>query len=265
MMKHVESILPNGKCWELVWNDEFDGIELDRSKWDFRLHLIQQRHHTFSEDGATLDGNGNLLLTLHEKDGQFYSPHLQTGSNYLDRPGETYCKFAWPVAEIKEPKFMHKYGYYEIRCKLPTQEGWWVAFWLQSPTIGSTLDPVKSGVEVDIMENFTRDDIVLHNNHWDGYGKDHKSVGSGPRKLKETLDGFHVYGLDWSKDGYIYYVDGEESWRVDAPVSDQEQFVLVSTECNGYREGNQPADELKNAVLPDAFVVDYVRVFDEVK
>ena len=80
---------------------------------------------------------------------------------------------------------------------------------------------------------------------------------------RETPDGFHVYGLDWSRDGYVYYIDGAESWRVNAPVSDREQFILISTECNGYRNGDEPAEELKQAVLPDAFMVDYVRVFDD--
>lgn len=263
--RHVESLLPNGKRWDLVWADEFDGDTLDRSKWDFRLHLMQQRHHTFAEDGAVLDGNSNLLLTLHERDGHFYSPHLQTGSNYLDRPGQAYGKFTWPVAEIREPLFMHRYGYYEIRCKLPTQPGWWAAFWLQSPTIGATLDPGQAGVEVDIMENFTRNGIVSHNNHWNGYGADHEHVGSGERRLTDTADGFHVFGLDWSPNGYVYYIDGKESWRVDGPVSHREQFVMVSTECSGYRHGDQPAPELKRAALPDYFIVDYVRVFDEVR
>jgi beta-glucanase (GH16 family) len=263
--EHVESLLPKEKKWKLIWNDEFDGDTLDRSKWDFRLHLMQQRHSTFSNEGAELDGKGNLHLKLIEKDGHYYSPHLQTGSNYMDRPGDKHCKFTWPVAKIQEPRFMHKYGYYEIRCKLQTQPGWWSAFWLQSPIIGATLNPEQVGVEVDIMENFTRDGVVLHNNHWDGYAKDHKHVGSGDRKLKDTRDNFHVFGLDWSPDGYIYYIDGEESWRVDGPVSHCEQFILISTECEGYRSGDQPSDVLKTAVLPDAFIVDYVRVFDEVK
>lgn len=261
---HVPSLLPPGRKWELVWNDEFDGDTLDRSKWSFRLHLMQQRHNTFSEEGATLDGKGNLLLTLHEKDGHFYSPHLQTGSNYLDRPGDAFGKFRWPVAKVEKPKFMHKYGYYEARCKLPTQPGWWAAFWLQSPIIGSTLNPAFSGVELDIMENFTRDGIVSHNNHWNGYGADHKKAGSGERQLVETPDGFHVFGLDWSKNGYVYYIDGKESWRIGAPVSDCEQFILLSTECMGYRKGDSPSAELKKAVLPDYFIVDYVRVFDEI-
>ncbi len=262
---HAQSLLPEGRKWKLVWHDEFDGDALDESKWSYRLHLMGQRHRTFSEEGAVLDGKGNLLLTLHEKDGYFYSPHLQTGANFMDLPGEAYgdTRYRWPIGRFQEQKFLHKYGYYEIRCKLPTQAGWWAAFWLQSPIIGSTPDPVFSGIEVDIMENFTRDNIVSHNNHWNGYGSAHQHIGSGERKLTETPDGFHVFGLDWSRDGYVYYIDGKESWRVDGPVSDREQFILVSTECNGYRGDDTPAEELKQATLPDYFVVDYVRVFDE--
>ena len=30
---HASSLLPEGKNWQLVWNDEFDGTELDRTKW----------------------------------------------------------------------------------------------------------------------------------------------------------------------------------------------------------------------------------------
>ncbi len=33
----------------------------------------------------------------------------------------------------------------------------------------------------------------------------------------------------------------------------------------GYRDGDEPSPKLKEAVLPDYFIVDYVRVFDEVK
>lgn len=274
MTDHAKSLLPAGKKWKLVWHDEFDGTELDRSKWDFRLHLLQQRHNTFTDEGAVLDGKGNLLLTLIEKDGQFYSPHLQTGYNFMDRPGKIFYeadqsakkeRMFWPIAKLQEPKFMHKYGYYEIRCKLQTQPGWWSAFWLQSPIIGATLNPEECGVEVDIMESFAPDGVVFHNNHWGGYGDDHQHVGSGERKLEETPDGFHVFGLDWSENGYVYYIDGKESWRVDGPVSHREQFILISTECMGYRYSDQPEENLKKAVLPDYFIVDYVRVYDEVK
>ncbi|MCK5101618.1 MAG: glycoside hydrolase family 16 protein [Cyclobacteriaceae bacterium] len=261
----MPSQLPEDIKWKLIWHDEFNGTELDTTKWDYRLHLMQVRHSTWTTKGAELDGNGNLLLKLYEKDGQFYSSHLQTGRNYLDRPGDQYgsSNFVWPIAEMEPPKFVHKYGYYEIRCKLPTQEGWWAAFWMQSPEIGSTLNPAESGVEFDIMENFSRDGIISHNIHWNGYGNNHEHAGSGKRKLQPTENGFHTFGFHWSSSGYVFYVDGKISWEIDGPVSHREQFILISTECKGYRQGG-PSPELKGAKLPDYFIVDYIRVFDEV-
>jgi len=261
-----ESQLPSGKNWKLVWSDEFDGNKLDRSKWDFRLHIMQTRHETWTDDAVELDGKGHLMMKLYEKNGQYFSSQIQTGRNFMDVPGNQYgkTKLAWPIAELEPAKFLHKYGYYEVRCKLPTQEGWWAAFWLQSPVIGSTLDPADSGVEVDIMENFTRDGIISQNVHWNGYGKNHKHKGTGKLKMRPSDNEFHTFGVYWSPEGYVFYMDGKETWRVSDPVSNREQFILLSTECNGYREG-APADVLKKALLPDYFIVDYVRVYDEVK
>jgi beta-glucanase (GH16 family) len=277
-MEHAKSLLPAGKKWKLVWNDEFDGTELDMTKWSFRYHILQKRQMCLTDEAATLDGKGNLVLSLLEKDGHYYCSQLQTGENYMDRPGEKFEEngFAWPIDKFSEPKFLHKYGYYEIRCKLQTQEGWWSAFWLQSPTIGCCPDPEVAGVEVDIMESFRRDNTVSHNNHWSGYGPDHKCAGSGDIKLEDTPDGYHTFGLEWTPEEYIYYIDGKESWRCSEAVSQREQFILVSTECMGYRwldvltgeileSSTKPAEILKKAVLPDAFIVDYVRVYDEVK
>jgi len=262
---YVESQLPEGKQWRLVWHDEFDGTELDTTKWGFRLHIMQTRYETWSDDAYEMDGDGLLKLKVYEKDGEYYTSQLQTGSNYMDRPGDQYgnSQFTWPIAKLEKPKFVHKYGYYEIRCKLPTQEGWWAAFWMQSPTIGSTLDPLESGVEIDIMENFTRDGIVSQNIHWNGYGQNHLGAGSGPIQLQPTNDGFHTFGLDWSPLGYVFYIDGKESWQISGPVSHREQFILISAECHGYRKG-EASPLLKKAKLPDYFIVDYIRVYDEI-
>ncbi|MBU2904068.1 glycoside hydrolase family 16 protein [Arenibacter algicola] len=265
--KEIESNLPKDKKWKLVWNDEFNGHELDSTKWGFRLHIMQNRYNTYTTEGVEVK-EGLLYLNLIEKDGQYYSSQLQTGQNFLDRPGSPYTDgLTWPIADLQPPKFVHKYGYYEIRCKQQEQPGWGAAFWLQSPVIGSSLDPSKAGVELDIMEDYSRDGKFDQNVHWGGYGKNHETVASGPIKLPESEDGFHTFGMHWSKSGYIFYVDGKETWRVDGPVSDAEQFILVSTECKGYRHGSrdQPSPELKKAILPDAFIVDYVRVFDEVE
>ncbi len=271
--EHAPSLLPDGKKWKLVWHDEFDGTELDRSKWDFRLHLLHQRHDTFTDEGVTVS-DSKLKIALIEKDGQYYSAQLQTGYNFLDKPADSRFeranKFEWPIAKLDPPKFQHKYGYYECRCKLQEQPGWWSAFWLQSPIIGASLDPSYTGIECDVMENFTRDGMCTCGNIWGGYGRDQVISGSDRRTGRvryqagePDAEGFHIFAVDWSRDGYIFYCDGREVSRTNDPVSDCEQFILVTTECSGYRRGNEPVPELKNAVLPDYFTVDYVRVYDE--
>lgn len=264
---HVSSFLPEDKEWELIWNDEFDGPELDTSKWGYRLHLAGERHKTYIEDAISFDGNSNIVFHLVEKDGKYYSSTLQTGENYTDKPnGE---------GEKTTPKFMHKYGYYECRCKLQRENPWWTAFWIQSPRIASGESAEVAGVEVDIMESFQPNTYIPHFLHWGGYGENHKyATSSGITHmateddsitLPETDDGYHTFAMDWREDGYTFYVDGVQSGhKVTDAVSHTEQFILLFTECKGNRE-SVPGVEMTSELimgLKDEFIVDYVRVFD---
>lgn len=47
---------------------------------------------------------------------KYYCCQLQTGENWYDRPVSE--NSVWNVAKFKKPEFMHRYGYYEIRCSL---------------------------------------------------------------------------------------------------------------------------------------------------
>lgn len=280
---HEPSYLPDGK-WNLVWSDEFDGAELDRTKWDFRLNFWGKESPTFSED-AVLDGKGYLHLPLVLDNGVYKSAHLQTGSLTYDIPNKQ--GGIWPFGKFREPKFMHKFGYYEIRCNLPKNEGWHAGFWLQAPGIGVHPDPKCCGVEVDIMESYRQpsEGNIICGIGYGGYGEDSRWPGHFSFPVENT-DEFHTYAVDWSEDGYIFYFDSKEVGRrmaPDYPVSHVDQFILVSTECHGYHRafcnevaesdpsGNanvwcgEPVSTLKKAVLPDEWIVDYVRVYDRIK
>ena len=204
---HADSFLPEDKNWKLVWSDEFDGTELDRGKWGFRLNFWGKPFPAFTEEGVVLDGKSHLQLYLLKKDGGYCSPHLQTGSLTYDIPKDT--EGFWPFGKFEEPRFMHRYGYYEIRCRLPKCDGWHSAFWLQAPGIGSSPDPRRAGVECDIMENMFQytSGKMIGGNYWGGYGKDYRRSGHFAWEFKETDDGWHYYGVDWSPDGYRFYAD----------------------------------------------------------
>lgn len=281
---HVPSILPDGE-WNLVWSDEFDGTELDKTKWEYRTHIWGKRHPGFSEDeGLYLDGNSNAVFTIFEKDGEVCSPHLQTGYNWMDAPFVANTEFSighgddventsdnpllvWPLGKFREHKFLHKYGYYECRCKLQERTGWWSAFWLQSPIIGTCIDEGISGVEVDIMECFHPGSVGEHMLHYGGYGESHQSKFASERK-DYSLGEYHTFGVHWEPDGYTFYVDGKQDGeKVTGAVSHIPQFILISTEVLGYRqiEGCPTAEARETAKVGDKFIVDYVRVFDKVK
>ena len=76
---------------------------------------------------------------------------------------------------------------------------------------------------------------------------------------------FHRFGVLWDETGYTFYVDGVEDGKITENTTARPEFILISAEPHGYRyEDHQPTQEAIDAI-GDTFVVDYVRVFDEVQ
>ena len=70
---HAPSLLPSGKKWKLVWHDEFDGTELDTSKWGFRRNFWGRKFPAFTDQGVILDGKSHLQLHVTERNGEYCS------------------------------------------------------------------------------------------------------------------------------------------------------------------------------------------------
>lgn len=86
----AKSLLPPGRSWKLVWHDEFDGKEIDRTKWMCRESFWGKDFPAFAHDFEGVEMTGETVkLNLLCKDGQFSSPHLQTGSLTYDIPKDT--------------------------------------------------------------------------------------------------------------------------------------------------------------------------------
>src|ERR1035437_2210414 len=183
--------LPAGKEWKLTWHDEFDGATLDETKWN-RLGDSKRRDGYWVKEDAYLSGKGTLLLRT-KKDGDRYT-----------------CG-----AVNTRDKFEHAFGYYVARCQMPAQPGHWPAFWMMGAGVSKVGNGGRDGTEIDIVEIPWRDGKVTFNLHWDGYGKDHKSAGSNTT-IPALTEGFHDYGLLWTKEEYVVYVDGKEVWRTKA-------------------------------------------------
>ena len=70
-------------------------------------------------------------------------------------------------------------------------------------------------------------------------------------------EGFHDYGLLWTTDEYVFYVDGKEVWRSKAGgVSQVPEYLKLTEEIGSW------GGDIQKAELPDYFEVDYVRVYE---
>ena len=226
--------LPDGKSWQLAWSDEFDGKAVDQAKWELLGDMKRRDGYWVKEDAYT-DGEGHLILRT-KKDGDRY-----TCGSVRTRG-----------------KFEHRYGYWVCRCKFPKQQGHWPAFWLHADSVGKIGDGGRDGTEIDIMEKPWLDDRTTQNLHWDGYGKEHQSQGT-KFTVPGLSDGWHTFGLLWTPEEYVFFVDGKETWRSSAGgVSQVPQYAKLTEEIGTW------AGDIKQAALPDYFVVDYVRVYDPV-
>jgi beta-glucanase (GH16 family) len=222
---------PAGKTWQLVWHDEFDGPKLDESKWE--VPEGRRRDGFWSRKAVSLDEKGNLVMST-----------LKDGDKYLDGCVRT------------RGKYEHAFGYYVARCRFQTQAGHWTAFWLFNQSVGKVGNDGRDGTEIDIMEKPWLDARVQQTLHWDGYGKEHKSQGN-VAKVPGVMQGFHTFGLLWTAEEYVFYVDGKETWRTRAGgVCQVPLYIKLSDEIGKW------AGDIATAKLPDEFLVDYVRVYD---
>ncbi|MBP8910337.1 MAG: alpha-L-fucosidase [Phycisphaerae bacterium] len=224
----------DGKVWKLVWSDEFEGSQVDASKWDV-MGDWKRRDGFWVKEDSYLDGQGNLILRTKQHGDRYTCGAVRTRG-----------------------KFEHRYGYWVCRCKFPQEQGHWPAFWLHCDSVNQIGDAGRDGTEIDIMEKPWREDRLTQNLHWDGYGKEHRSDGV-KFDFPGVSEGFHTFGLHWTPEEYVFYVDGKETWRTRAGgVSQVPQYIKLTEEIGEW------GGDIRKANLPDYFVVDYVRVYDEV-
>ena len=155
------------------------------------------------------------------------------------------------------------YGRMDVRTKLPKGRGLWPAIWMM-PTDSYYGGWPRSG-EIDIMEKPWLDDRVNYALHWDGYGKDHKTAGANRSKMPELTEGFHDYGLLWTKEEYVFYVDGVPLWKTGAAISNRSEYVVLSCEAqnNSWAGWIPPGGYGTRDTTVTGLQVDWVRVWQK--
>ncbi|MGN0447570.1 MAG: family 16 glycosylhydrolase [Acutalibacteraceae bacterium] len=165
--------------------------------------------------------------------------------------------------------FSQAFGYFECRAKLPSSQGLWSAFWLQSSNMRQVGNAGMDGTEIDIYESAflgSKTSKMGHALLWDGYGKGAK-VSDYIGELEQDLyDGYHTYALKWTPEYYVFYIDGIATWASsDGDVSRVRQFLRLTVEIDagdGWGPHGQNIGQFShNNEDNEDFMIDYVKVW----
>lgn len=257
--------------YKLIWNDEFDGTQLDMSKWSFQIGTKdpnggpdnwgnQEKQYYTDSNHELADGKLKITAKKENKEGMSYtSTRIRTKTD----EGETL--------------FATKYGRVEARMKLPVGEGLWPAFWML-PEDTSIYGTWAASGEIDIMEARGRvpgevGGAIHYGSQWPN------NIFSGKSYSFDTtetdISGYHLYSLDWEPGKLTWLVDdvpyyttsnfwskGEgnaENYTYGAPF-DVPFYVVFNLAVGGTYD--QAAD-LSKASFPSSMEVDYVRVYQK--
>ena len=258
--------------WHLVWNDEFNGKQIDTTKWDFQLG-------TGSQYG--LEGWGNNELQYYRKENAF----IKDGNLVLEARKEDFGGRAYTSARLRTVKddgtelFTKTYGRIEARIKMPAGNGLWPAFWLLPAT--TDYGTWASSGEIDILEAKGRLPNRVYGTVHFGQTWPGNKYSGGMYKFKGTpdsggtIESFHVYSLEWEPgllrwlvDGNVYY-ETQQWWSLGAGESepypypapfDKPFYILLNFALGGNYDGGVAPNDIS---FPAQMLVDWVRVYDK--
>ncbi|GGL01700.1 family 16 glycosylhydrolase [Mangrovihabitans endophyticus] len=240
----------------ITWQDEFNGAAgapIDGSKWKFDIGGSgwgnnELEYYTNSTSNVSQDGQGHLAITARKENPANYQCHYGR------------CEYT-SGRILTQDKFTQAYGRFEARIKIPKGQGIWPAFWMLGSDIGS--NPWPNSGEIDIMENVGKEPNTVYGTvHGPGYSGG-SSIGGHKVAGSALGDAFHTYAVEWSPNLIVWFLDGQEYFRV-TPASlngnrwvfDHPFFMLLNVAVGGYWPGNPDA----STVFPQTMLVDWVRV-----
>ena len=239
-------------AWKLRFEDRFGGASLDTSKWGYRNLGVREgsRLHAQSDTSAVHVGGGALTLQVrknpyHPTRRYYYNGHIGT-----------------------RDRFSFRYGYAAARIRFERGQGQHGGFWMQpQSSLAPYGSPARTGTEIDVAEffgqGFKRGGIASFVYSYPARNRSVKTgdvLPSASRALRGHGDAwwsrYHVFSVRWSASGYIFRIDGVDTWRHFGHVSRRPEYLILSLLSSDWE-----LPRLDRSTLPTSMKVDWVRVW----
>ncbi|MES2934190.1 MAG: glycoside hydrolase family 16 protein [Pseudomonadota bacterium] len=246
--------------YQLVWSDEFNQAGLpDASKWAY--DTMRNKQGWYNEEKQYYANaraknsrlvDGNLVIEVHKEKLDAAQFDDYGDQNYTSARLSSSGKASW------------KYGFFEIKAKLPCGRGTWPAIWTLS---SQPYTNWPDDGEIDIMEHVGFDEGVVHGSvHTKAYYHQINTHMTSTTKPGDVCGQFHRYQMTWTADRITVGIDDKNffqfsndgannrhTWPFNRP-----QHLLLNVAVGGTWGGMKGIDD---AVYPVKMEVDYVRVY----
>jgi len=270
--------------YSLAWSDEFNDGEDLSDNWYFESggtgwgnNELQYycaggsyNYKGTTYNTAAVSEDGTLKITAYKISGN----NKPAGKSYLSARMNT--NDCW------------KYGYFEMRAKLPVKAGCWSAFWML-PQYGSSYvrDGSMDGGELDIIEHVP----VSAEEQNKIYFSAHSYYATGEAEGEGDYVGYvhpvsgvtysyhsngtvadptawHLYSMLWTETEIRAFIDGEQYYYAPNPYPgtvnlpywgfEQEFYIKLNLAVGG-DWGGTPAGDFSQ----ETFEIDYIRVYQQ--
>lgn len=234
--------------YDLVWQDEFDGTELNLNDWTH-------------EQGAGGWGNNELQHYTNRTD----NSRVQSGNLIIEAKQESFNGSNYTSARIiTRGKQSFTWGRVDIRAILPEGQGIWPALWMLGESFSTVGWPACG--EIDIMELVGHQPSTVHGTaHWGPQGQSF-SINDGEHidlNGEKFSDKYHVFSIIWEPGKITWYMDDQQFFQIENSDIDEtyrfdDEFFFIFNIAVG---GNWPGNPNASTQFPQQMIVDYIRVF----
>ncbi len=274
------------KIWHLVWEDNFDGEGLDRTKWRPEVSCWgggnnERQCYTDRPENIQIEDG---LLRLIAKKGRYTGPLYP--EDMKGAPGGKKWQ-AYTSGKVRTKGLAaYKYGRFSARMKLPEGQGTWPAFWMMPET--DTYGGWPLSGEIDIMEavnlNTPCEDcpggIERHTSGALHFGNEipqntYLFLKAEGGRLPGPSEEWRVYAVEWAEGVIQWLVDGKVYMRIEskdwftasadkaenpyAPF-DQPFYMMLNLAVGGNLAEKSNGKGFDPASFPAELRVDWVRV-----
>ena len=258
--KATEAAYSNETYYKPTWYDEFNGTEVDTTKWTIDYENVTG-YGRVAVDGKLCKRNRKDPPNSGVKDGILYMNAEQDDEAYYG--GMFYTNGT----------MRYTYGLLEVSDVHPKGNGFWVAVWTMSDRGPSNL----AYTEVDVDECYGAGTWVYGNTFsWPtSYGNSlgNKVLHVNNRYYSQDGRGlwmdFHTFGYEWDESTVRFTADGKVYAEQDMQTDERDidafcmpQFVRLSL-STGSSEHGMPTQDPEEWENTNSFKVDYCYIYQK--